>query len=46
MWRMVTYMVQPHTGLKLGNAGPPEKIFLDGDTKERASKGQCQARGV
>ena len=41
-------------GPKLGNAGPPpkssfgspEKFFLDGDAKERAPKGRCQARGV
>ena len=24
----------------------PLKIFLDGDAKERAPKGRCQARGV
>ena len=41
-------------GPKLGNAGPPKIIFrgplkyffLDGDAKERAPKGRCQARGV
>ena len=39
---------------KLGNApaprnhlsGPPKIFFLDGDAKERAPKGQCQARGI
>ena len=39
---------------KLGNASPhppksffgAPKIFLNGDTKERAPKGRCQARGV
>ena len=43
-----------HPGPKLGNAappqnhlsGPPKYFFLDGDTKERAPKGRCQARGV
>ena len=25
---------------------PPKSFFLDGDTKERAPKGRCQARGV
>ena len=42
------------SGPKLGNAGPPKIIFrgplkyffLDGDAKERAPKGRCQARGV
>ena len=41
-------------GPKLSNAGPPQnhlsgppkKLFLDGDAKERAPKGRCQARGV
>ena len=27
-------------------SGPPKIFFLDGDTKERGPKGQCQARGV
>ena len=47
----------PQPGPKLGNAvppppprnhllGPPKNFFLDGDAKERASKGRCQARGV
>ena len=43
-----------YTGPKLGNAapprnhlsGPPKNVFLDGDTKERAPKGRCQAREV
>ena len=26
--------------------GPPKIFFLDGDAKERAPKGRCQARGV
>ena len=26
-------------------SGPPKKIFYDGDTKERAPKGRCQAIG-
>ena len=26
--------------------GPPKNFFLDGDAKERALKGRCQARGV
>ena len=42
------------TGPKLGNAGPPQNhlsgppkiLFLDGDAKERAPKGRCQAWGV
>ena len=34
------------SGPKLGNAGPPKIFFLDGDAKERAPKGRCQARGV
>ena len=25
---------------------PPKYFFLDGDAKERAPKGRCQARGV
>ena len=41
-------------GPKLGNAGPPRNhlsgppkiFFLDGDAKERAPKGRCQATGV
>ena len=40
-------------GAKLGNVPPPQNhlsgllqiFFLDGDTKEQAPKGQCQARG-
>ena len=27
-------------------SGPPKIFFLDGDAKERAPKGRCQARGV
>ena len=27
-------------------SGPPKNFFLDGDTKERAPKGQCQAGGL
>ena len=27
-------------------SGPPKFFFLDRDTKERAPKGQCQAKGV
>ena len=33
-------------GPKLGNVGPPKNFFLDGDAKEQAPKGRCQARGV
>ena len=41
-------------GLKLDNAGSPPQssfgapkiFFLDGNTKERAPKGRCLARGV
>ena len=31
---------------KFKNTGYQTAFFLDGDTKERASKGRCQARGV
>ena len=27
-------------------SGPPKICFLDGDAKERAPKGRCQATGV
>ena len=41
----ILYIVYIVSGPKLGNAGPPKIFFLDGDAKERAPKGRCQARG-
>ena len=45
---------QGGAGPKLGNVGPsrnhllgpPKNFFLNGDAKERATKGRCQAWGV